>query len=156
MIKKISMGVARNGFDQSGHGALNLAVPQELIDGVNGFFAWCKFRTAKSDFNGFWIGLVKNGCSHLVHEALKSVEEVYALSCFFACWLWFNNFLSDQHDTFYFWLLNPNLLQLYLLAPWQQLEGSYEIGSVHPSLLTSIWVFSWNLIIRFLLVLPVC
>ena len=82
MIKKISMGVARNGFDQSGHGALNLAVSQELIDGVNGFFAWSKFRTAKSDFNGFWIGLVKNGCGNLVHESLKSVEEVYALSCF--------------------------------------------------------------------------
>ena len=73
------------------------------------------------------------------------------MSWFFACWLWCNNFLLDQHCTFYFWLLNANLLQLYLywLVPWRQLEGSYEIGSVHSSLLTSVCMFSWNLIIDF-------
>ena len=31
-----------------------------------------------------------------------------------------------------------------------------SIGSVHPSLLTSVWVFLWNLIIRFLWILPGC
>ena len=33
-----------------------------------------KFRKAKSYFSDFWVGLVKNGCDHLVHETLKSAE----------------------------------------------------------------------------------
>ena len=62
--------------------------------------------------NDFWVGLVKNGHGHSVHETLKSAEYVYRLSWFFTCWLWCNNFLLDQHWLF-FLLLNPNLLQLY-------------------------------------------
>ena len=69
------MGMVRNGYCQSGHGTLKLAVLQEWIDGMNLFFAcWCNFRKAKSYFNDFWVGLVKNGCDHLVHETLKSAE----------------------------------------------------------------------------------
>ena len=33
-----------------------------------------KLRKAKSYFNDFWVGMVKNGRGHLVHEILKSAE----------------------------------------------------------------------------------
>ena len=60
---------------------------------MNWFFAcWCKFRKTKSNFNDFWVDVVKIGRGHLVHETLKSAEWVYKLSLFFACWLWCNNF----------------------------------------------------------------
>ena len=36
------------------------------------------------------------------------------MSWFFTCWLWSNIFLLGQHCTFYIWVLNANLLQLYL------------------------------------------
>ena len=69
------MGLARNGFDPSGHGTLKLAVSQESIDGMNLFFAWwCKFRKAKGFCYDFWVDLVKNGRGRLVHETLKSAE----------------------------------------------------------------------------------
>ena len=45
--------------------------------------------------------------------------------------------------------LNASLLQLNLVDPWQYLEGPYEVGSVRPSLLTSVWVFSWKWVICF-------
>ena len=42
-------------------------------DGIDLFFAcWYKFRKAKSCFNDFWVGLVKNSRGLLVHESLKS------------------------------------------------------------------------------------
>ena len=70
----------------------------------------------------------------------------------FACRLWCNNF----NCTLYLWRLNATLLQLYLLTPPPPppppLEGSYERfceGSVHPSILPSVHVFSLNWIIRF-------
>ena len=148
--------MARNGCGQSGHRTLKLAVSQEWIDGMNWFFAcWCKFKKAKSYFNDFWVGQVKNGCCHLVHETLKSVEWVYGLSWYFACWLWCSNFLLDQHCTFYFWLLNFSLLELYLLAPWWQLERSYEGLSIIPSLHLP-ECFLKILIIWFLWILPGC
>ena len=94
--------MARNGYGQSGHGTLKLAVSQEWIDGMNWFFAcWCKFRKAKSSFNDFWVDVVKIGCGHLVHETLKSAEGVYELS------------------SLYLWLLNASLLSFYLLNYWQ-------------------------------------
>ena len=39
------------------------------------FTCWCKFRKTKSDFNDFWVDVVKIGCGHLVHETLISAEE---------------------------------------------------------------------------------
>ena len=37
------------------------------------FFAcWWKSRKTKSQFNDFWVGVVKNRCTHVVHETLKS------------------------------------------------------------------------------------
>ena len=65
----------------------------------------CKFKKAKSHFNDFWVGQVKNGHGHLVCEMLKFAEWVHGLSWFFACWLWWNKFLLDQHCAFYLWLL---------------------------------------------------
>ena len=51
---------------------LKLTVSQEWIDGMNWYFAcWCKF-TLKSYFNDFWMGVVRNGCGHLVHEPRNS------------------------------------------------------------------------------------
>ena len=41
--------------------------------GMNWFFAcWYKFRKAKSWFDDFWVGKVKNGHGLLVHETFKS------------------------------------------------------------------------------------
>ena len=48
---------------------------------------------------------------------------------------------EDLHCTLYLGLLNACLLKLYLLDPWQQPEGSYEIGSVHPSIMLSLGCF---------------
>ena len=112
---------------------------------MNWYFAcWYKF-TSQSYFNNFWVGMVRNGRGHLVHETLKSAvskEWVYEMDWFFACWLWGQNFWLDWHCTLYLWLLNANLLQLYLLEPWQWLDVSYEIGSARPSILLSVKVFS--------------
>ena len=86
------LGMVRNGCGQPGHRTLKLAVSQEWVDGMIWFFAWwCKFRKVKSNFNDFWVEVVKIGCGHLVHETLKSAEWVYELSWLFACWLWYNN-----------------------------------------------------------------
>ena len=94
-----------NGCGQSGHRTLKLAVSQ-WIDEMNWFLAcWCKFKKAKSYFNDFWVGRVKNygtlkwvknGWGNLVHETLKFAEWVYGLRWFFACWLWCNNFWLDH------------------------------------------------------------
>ena len=41
---------------------------------MNCFFAyWWKSKKAKSEFNDFWVGIVRNEYDHLVHEALKFV-----------------------------------------------------------------------------------
>ena len=37
------------------------------------FSCWYEFRKAKSRFNDFWVGVVKNGHGGLVDETLKSV-----------------------------------------------------------------------------------
>ena len=109
--KKFWVDMVGNGCGQSGHGTLKLSVSREWIDGMNWFLyaCWCKFRKTKSYFNHFF-----GGCGNLVHETLKSAEW---LSWFFAYWLWCSNFWLDQHQIFYLWLINVNLLQLYLLAP---------------------------------------
>ena len=132
-------------------------VSQEWVDGMNWFFTcWCKFRKAKSNFNDFWVNVVKIGHGHVVHETLKSAEWVYELSWLFSCWLWCSDFWYNQHFTLDLWLLNASLLQFYLLNPWPQPEGSCEIGCVHLCLLTSVWVFFWNWIIKFLWILAWC
>ena len=52
----------KNGCGQSGHGTLKLTVSQKWKDGIKWFFSyWYKFREAKSWFNDFWVGMVKNG-----------------------------------------------------------------------------------------------
>ena len=40
------------------------------------FSYWYKCRKAKSGFNYFWMGLVKNGLGFLVHETLISVVRM--------------------------------------------------------------------------------
>ena len=61
---------------QCGHRTLKLALSQEWIDGMKWFSAClCKFKKAKSYFNDFWVGLVKNGGGHLVHEPQNLLNE---------------------------------------------------------------------------------
>ena len=149
--------LVRNGCGQSSHGTLKWTVSQELMDGMNWFFAyWCKFRKAKSYFTDFWVGVVRNGHAPLVRETQKSAEWVYELSWFFTCWLRCNNFWLDKYCTLHLWLLSASLLQFYFLDLWRLPEGSYEIGSLHPPLLPTGWMFSWNWIIRFLWTLAWC
>ena len=129
------MGLVRDGCGQPGLRSLTLTVSQEWADGMNWFFAcWWKFRKAKSNFNDVWVDVVKIGLGHLVHETLK----VYELSLFFACWLWCNNFTAVL-------LVRP--LAVARRVQWK---------SVHPCLLRSVWVFSWNWIIRFCWILARC
>ena len=65
--------MVKNGCGQSDHVTLKLTVSQKLEDGINWFFAcWYKFGKAKSWFNDFGVGVVKNGHGLLVHETLKS------------------------------------------------------------------------------------
>ena len=61
--------MAKNAHVQSGHRALKLTVSQK------NFACWCKFRNAIIKFNVFWVGMVKNGQDHLVHETLKSTAS---------------------------------------------------------------------------------
>ena len=85
---------------------------------MNWFFVcWCKFKNTKSYFNDFLVGLVKNGYGHLVHDTLKSAEWAYGLSWFFACWLWCNNFLLDQHRTFVSLTLECQSAGVVLVSP---------------------------------------
>ena len=70
--------MVRYGCNQPGHKTLKLTVSQELVDGMNWFCACkCKFKKAKSNFNDFWVNVVKIGHGHLVHETLKSAEWVF-------------------------------------------------------------------------------
>ena len=92
---------------------------------------------ARSYFNDFWVGIVRNGHGHLVYETLASAvykEWVYEFSWFFACWLWGSNFWLDWHRTLYLWILNASLLQLYLLDPYSSWNGPMKQSlSVLPS-----------------------
>ena len=90
---------------------------------MNSFFAcWCKFWEAKSYFNNFWVDVVKNGCSLLVHETLKSVY----LKIEFIIWADFLN--ADSNAIFLVRLISYSLtfiwwgftaLQLYFLVSIQ-------------------------------------
>ena len=52
----------KNGWGQSGHRTLKLTVSQKWADGIKGFFSFrYEFRKAKSWFNDFCVGVVKNG-----------------------------------------------------------------------------------------------
>ena len=67
------VGVVKNGCGESGYRTLKLTVSQECTDRVTKFFkCWYKFRKAKSCFNDFWVGMVKNGHDLLVQETIKS------------------------------------------------------------------------------------
>ena len=113
----------RDGCVHPGQRTLKLTVFQEWVDGLNLFFAcWCKFRKLKSNFNVFWVDVVKIGCGHLVHETLKSAEWVYELNCFLK-WnqlKWIDcdaiNFGKTNRSTLYLWLLNAAVLRVKPMA----------------------------------------
>ena len=53
--------VAKNGHGFLGLGTQKSAVSQEWINESGSFVAcWCKFMKAKSYFNNYWVGVVKN------------------------------------------------------------------------------------------------
>ena len=53
-------------------GTLKSAVSQEWIDELGWFFAsWYKFRKAKSYFNNYWVGVVRDGQGLIDHGTLK-------------------------------------------------------------------------------------
>ena len=58
------MGIVKNRCDQSGYGTLKLAVCSILV-----LAYWYKFRKAKSWYNDFWVGLLKDGSGLVVHSA---------------------------------------------------------------------------------------
>ena len=131
MVRHAIVACPRFSYAETCHRTLKLAVSQEWIDAVN--FFWN--AVAKSYYNDFWVGQVKNGQGHLVHETLKSAEWVYGLSWFFACWLWCNNF----------WLGRPRSPFLSLTFKCQ------SIGVVLVSPLTVAGRMQWN---RFCLSFP--
>ena len=101
---------------------------------MNWYFAcWYKFRKAKSYFYDFWVGRVRNGYDHLVHETLKPVskEWVCEFSWFFACWLLGSNFWLDWHCALYLWLLNASRTCWTPSSSW---KGTMKYGlSILPS-----------------------
>ena len=71
--KSFWLGMVENGCGQSGHGTLKLTVSQEWIDGMNWFLhAGVNSGNLKVSFNDSRVGVFKNVCCHLVHEALES------------------------------------------------------------------------------------
>ena len=109
------MGVVRNGCEQCVHWTLKLAVSQEWIDGTKLIF--CKvvqIQESKKYPNDFLGGSGQKWERSFSSWGPKICWISYGLNWFFACWLWCNNFLLEQRRTSYFWLLNVNLLQLYL------------------------------------------
>ena len=64
--------VVINGRGLLGLWTLKSAVSQEWIDELGWFFAcWYKFMKAKSYFNNYWMGVVKNGQSVKDRRILK-------------------------------------------------------------------------------------
>ena len=61
--------LVRNGCGLLGLGTLKSAVSQEWVDQMSWFFAcWYKFRKAKSYFNNYRVGMVKNECGLIDHR----------------------------------------------------------------------------------------
>ena len=67
------MVVVQNGSGLLRLGSLKSAVSQESIYKMSWFFAcWYKFRKAKSYFDNYWLGIIKNGWGFRDHGTLKS------------------------------------------------------------------------------------
>ena len=118
----------------------------------------CKFEKAKSYFNDIWVGLVKNGHCHLVHETLKSAEWVYGLSLFFACWLWCNNFWLDRL-TLHFLSLNFKYysIRVVLVSPLTvagMIQWNRVCLSFHPDICQGLFLeFDHEISLNFAMVL---
>ena len=70
-------GHSQNEHDVLGHGALKSAVSQEWIDEMSWFIAcWHKFRKAKSYFNNYWLGMVKNGPELPLDTKIRSANDL--------------------------------------------------------------------------------
>ena len=65
--------VIQNRLGVLGLGTLNSAVSQEWIDEMSWFFVcWYKFKKAKSYFNSYWVGMVRNARDFIDRGTLKS------------------------------------------------------------------------------------
>ena len=101
--------LVKNGPGLLGLGTLKSAVFQEWMDETSWFLAcWYKFSKAKSYFNSYWVGMVKNEGNeiYLTNDLLKWAD-------------WLKDFcmliVMDDQSTLYLWHLNAGgPLQLYL------------------------------------------
>ena len=107
------MVVIKNGCGLLGLRTLKYAQSQEWISELGWFFAcWYKFMKAKSYFNNYWVGVVKNeqglkdrgtlkpGISHKWFDELSRLIE------------WFLHADSDgitSYSTLYLWDLNAKI-----------------------------------------------
>ena len=65
--------VVKNGCGLFGIVTLKSAVSQEWIDEISWLLPyWYKFRKAKSHFDNYWVGIVKNWWGLIDHGTLKS------------------------------------------------------------------------------------
>ena len=120
------------------------------------FACWCKFRKAKSNFNDFWVDVITRWawplslqdpiicwmslwielifCVLTVMQQFLGRPTLYSISLNFKC----------QFTAVLF--IRPLAVARMILWNW----------SVHPCPLTSVWVSSWNWIIRFLWIFTWC
>ena len=105
--------MVRNGCDQSGRRTQKLTLKNEWTE-------WVDFLHAGANSENLKVISLIFECEWLkIGVAISLVRETLKWAVFFACWLLYNNFLLDQHQSLYMWLLNASLLQLYLLDPRQ-------------------------------------
>ena len=75
-------------------------------DKMNWHFAcWCRFRKARSYFHDFWVGIVRNGCGHIVYETPKPCVSA-------VCWVVFLEL--DHQVSLNFSMVLENLIKLYM------------------------------------------
>ena len=86
--------VVKNECSLLGLGTLKSAISQEWINKMSWVFAcWDKFRKAKSYFNDYWVGMVKNGQDPIDNMGLLNQaylnwfdELIRLMEWFLACW----------------------------------------------------------------------
>ena len=108
---------------KNGHGLLDLGtqkspVSQDWMDELGRFFAcWYKFMKAKSYFNNYWVGLVKNW------QGLKIVEflnEVHLTNDLLNWVEWLTDFCMLIVMEYYLFVLNDtSILAIWKMYVWE-------------------------------------
>ena len=113
-----------------------------MIEWTDFFTCWCKFKKAKSYFNDFWVGVIKNG-------VFMRPENLLYLNNEFMNWA---DFLHANCDAIILIRLTLYSVSLTFKMPvycscncWtpssSQNDPMNEIGCVHSSVLLSVCVF---------------